>query len=277
MERIELKRQSKLYHYVAFVKDVYDGDTATVDLDLGLNTWRQNEKLRFWGLNTPEVRGAEKEAGRIVRDYVRELILGKYVIIRTILDKRGDDSTGKYGRLLAEIFLTDENGEEYSLNQHLLDMGMAQGVDSGGSIIKSSQTSSTRGVIPAADVQHVYRPDLPQEEEPMVSGVACPCCGESRAVDTQTDIIEECPNCLDEAYDYAVYAQEPNREGFMEAFREKFMPNKTPINSPVDLPFQRLIQPLPNYNAYGSDPINGYSFQDAASPTDRLRVVRPMH
>lgn len=28
-----------LYHYNAKIIDVYDGDTCTVDIDLGLHTW----------------------------------------------------------------------------------------------------------------------------------------------------------------------------------------------------------------------------------------------
>jgi micrococcal nuclease len=32
-----------LYHYRAIVRSVYDGDTCTVDLDLGLHTWVNGE------------------------------------------------------------------------------------------------------------------------------------------------------------------------------------------------------------------------------------------
>lgn len=36
-----------LYHYRAEVVDVYDGDTVTVDLDLGFHVWVRSEKIRL--------------------------------------------------------------------------------------------------------------------------------------------------------------------------------------------------------------------------------------
>jgi hypothetical protein len=39
--------EHKLYHYKAHVVDVYDGDTCTVDIDLGLSTWVSRGKGPF--------------------------------------------------------------------------------------------------------------------------------------------------------------------------------------------------------------------------------------
>jgi len=103
------------YIYKAFVTGVYDGDTITVDIDLGMNTWKKNVKLRLAGIDTPEMRGDEKERGKQVRDYVRGLILNKEVVIQTTKDK-----TGKYGRYLAQVVI-----DEMNLNDHLLEIGMA--------------------------------------------------------------------------------------------------------------------------------------------------------
>jgi micrococcal nuclease len=50
--------EHKLYHYKARVVDVYDGDTCTVDIDLGLSTWIHGEKLRLYRINAPEVKNA---------------------------------------------------------------------------------------------------------------------------------------------------------------------------------------------------------------------------
>ena len=33
-----------LYHYRAVVIDVYDGDTVTVDLDLGFHVWKRGRR-----------------------------------------------------------------------------------------------------------------------------------------------------------------------------------------------------------------------------------------
>jgi len=40
-----------LYHYKAIVTSVYDGDTCTVDIDLGLSAWIRGEKLRLNRIN----------------------------------------------------------------------------------------------------------------------------------------------------------------------------------------------------------------------------------
>ena len=103
------------YMYKAFVTKVYDGDTITVDVDYGMDIWRKNVKFRLARIDTPELKGDEKELGIQARDYVRVLILNKEVIIKTIKDK-----TGKYGRYLAEVYIGDIN-----LNDHLLELGMA--------------------------------------------------------------------------------------------------------------------------------------------------------
>ena len=101
-----------MYEYRATVVSVYDGDTVTVDIDLGFGIVLKKQKLRLYGLNTPEVRGAEKEEGKKVRDLVREKILDKQVTIKTYKDKKG-----KYGRWLAEIIHEEENINEWLLTE----------------------------------------------------------------------------------------------------------------------------------------------------------------
>lgn len=91
-----------LYYYKATVVKVYDGDTITVMIDLGLDAYRK-ESLRLADINAPEVRGEEREAGLISRDALREKILGKEVILKTKKDK-----TGKYGRYITTVFLPTE-------------------------------------------------------------------------------------------------------------------------------------------------------------------------
>ena len=54
---------NQLYFYKAVITSVYDGDTCTVDIDLGLSTWIRGEKVRLYRSNAPELRGAEREAG----------------------------------------------------------------------------------------------------------------------------------------------------------------------------------------------------------------------
>lgn len=86
-ELSDLRLKSKLYFYAAHVTEVYDGDTFTVNLDLGLGMWRLGQKVRMWKVNTPELSGVDRERGMQVRDFVQDLILDKNILLRTILDK----------------------------------------------------------------------------------------------------------------------------------------------------------------------------------------------
>ena len=107
-----------MYEYRAYVRKVYDGDTITVDIDLGFDVVLKNQKIRLVKINAPEVRGAERPEGLKVRDIVRSRISNKWVIIKTSQDKKG-----KYGRWLGEVF---EPGVEESINQWLLSEGLVK-------------------------------------------------------------------------------------------------------------------------------------------------------
>ncbi len=110
-----------LYQYKAFVTKVYDGDTITVEIDLGFKTSVKGEKIRLNRINTPEVRGDSREEGLKSRDYLRTLILNKEILLETIKDKKV-----KYGRYLGEIFYKQENGEWLNINNHLVNKGLAE-------------------------------------------------------------------------------------------------------------------------------------------------------
>ena len=90
-----------MYHYKAKILRVVDGDTVDAIVDLGCHV-QITERLRLLGVDAPEKRKPTKEAGDAATDYLRELIEGKQVAIKTELDK-----SGKYGRLLATIYLDD--------------------------------------------------------------------------------------------------------------------------------------------------------------------------
>lgn len=110
-----------LYHYRATVVSVYDADTIRVNINLGfgINTSGFDGKgvsIRLYGLNAPEVRGEEKQNGIKSRNALRQKILGKEIILKTIKDKKG-----KYGRYLGIVFLKDEN-----INDWLLSNGLAK-------------------------------------------------------------------------------------------------------------------------------------------------------
>lgn len=110
----------KLYFYRAEIVAVYDGDTVTADIDLGMGIWIRGEKLRLLRINAPEMRGAEKVEGKVSRDYLREQVLGKSVFIQTLKDKRG-----KYGRYLAEIWLEEEPEHWINISDRMVEVGQA--------------------------------------------------------------------------------------------------------------------------------------------------------
>jgi micrococcal nuclease len=110
-----------LYHYRALITDVYDGDTCTVNIDLGLNTWIQGEKLRLYRINAPELRGVERPEGLCSRDFFRSLIAGKEITIQTIKDRKE-----KYGRYLAEVWFKAETGEWLNVNDLMVLNGHAR-------------------------------------------------------------------------------------------------------------------------------------------------------
>lgn len=110
-----------LYFYkVKELLSVYDGDTITVLLDLGMGIYRK-EKIRFYGINTPELRGDERPEGLISKDFVINILKDKTIYIKTHLDK-----TGKYGRLLGEVYVDDGSGLLLNVNKELINQGLAE-------------------------------------------------------------------------------------------------------------------------------------------------------
>jgi micrococcal nuclease len=112
------------YVYRAKCVSVYDGDTMTVDLDLGFGVWMKKQKLRLFGINAPEMRGEEKERGKISRDAVRGMAPeGCELVVSTHKDKKG-----KYGRWLASVYCTSKSnpdGPMMCINDALVSRGLA--------------------------------------------------------------------------------------------------------------------------------------------------------
>lgn len=104
-----------LYTYRANVVSIYDGDTITVDIDLGFSIVLRQQSVRLARINAPEVRGSSAELGLKSRDALRDKIMGKTVLLRTIRDSRE-----KYGRWLGEIWL-----DGACVNDWLMESGLA--------------------------------------------------------------------------------------------------------------------------------------------------------
>ena len=114
-----------LYWYLATCDRVVDGDTLDLTFDLGMHV-HMKERVRVYGINTPEVYGVKKDSEEYERGCqasarVKELIEGKPIWVNTKKDKKG-----KYGRYLAVVFYDDENGQPQSLAQTLVAEGLAE-------------------------------------------------------------------------------------------------------------------------------------------------------
>ena len=100
-----------MYEYRCKIRRVVDGDTVDVDIDLGFGMWIHNERIRLYGVDTPESRTRdleEKKYGLLAKSFVlKYLPEGSYQTLVTVKDK-----AGKFGRVLGKfkidlVFLND--------------------------------------------------------------------------------------------------------------------------------------------------------------------------
>jgi len=108
------------YLYRAEVVRVVDGDTIDVDIDLGFYVWIKDQRIRLLDIDAPEVTGGTKAAGIAATDYLKGLIDGKTIIIRTVKGKDGGDREDSFGRWLGTIYLDGVN-----INEEMLSSGHA--------------------------------------------------------------------------------------------------------------------------------------------------------
>jgi len=60
-----------MYNYRVYLERVIDGDTCDVTIDLGFDVEMKHQRIRFFGLNTPESRTRdleEKALGLLAKD-----------------------------------------------------------------------------------------------------------------------------------------------------------------------------------------------------------------
>ena len=100
-----------MYEYRAKILRVVDGDTVDVDIDLGFGVWMHKERGRMMGIDTPESRTrdkVEKKFGLASKEYVKAYLpIGSMQILKTEIDKSGEDKKGKFGRILGDFLVYD--------------------------------------------------------------------------------------------------------------------------------------------------------------------------
>lgn len=119
--------EDNLYYYKLKVNYLHDGDTITAyELDYGFGVKQeikrgQGRRIRFYGINAPELRTQE---GKDLRDRLKQLLEGKDILVKSHKDK-----TGKYGGYLFELFVPgewlDSEEELVNLNKWLIEMNYA--------------------------------------------------------------------------------------------------------------------------------------------------------
>lgn len=96
-----------MYTYQATIKNIIDGDTVEIDLDLGFNVVLSKLKIRMEGIDTPESRTTnqeEKIRGLLSKKKLQDkLPINKTVKIITTKSESDD----KFGRILGTFILED--------------------------------------------------------------------------------------------------------------------------------------------------------------------------
>ena len=109
-----------MHEYRCKIRKIVDGDTIDVDIDLGFNTWINNERVRLYGIDTPESRTRdleEKIFGLYAKSIVEKYLpVGSNQTLVTHLDK-----VGKFGRILGEFKIFDiEQDRQTTINEFMI-------------------------------------------------------------------------------------------------------------------------------------------------------------
>ena len=104
-----------MYEYKCKMVRVVDGDTVDVDIDLGFGVWLRKQRIRMYGIDTPESRTSdkvEKVYGKAATEFLKKWTNAGHLVLKTFKDGKG-----KYGRILGELWYEDT----HNINQILVD------------------------------------------------------------------------------------------------------------------------------------------------------------
>ena len=110
-----------MYEYRCTVVKIIDGDTVDVDIDLGFGVWMKKQRIRMYGIDTPESRTrdlVEKKYGLAAKEFLTGMLNDKAgITLKTHKDKEG-----KFGRILGELWrntdFADQSINEYMIEKH---------------------------------------------------------------------------------------------------------------------------------------------------------------
>ena len=119
------------YIYRAKLDRVVDGDTVDALIDVGFNIWFK-KRIRFKGVDTWESRTRnleEKALGLKAKARTKELL--EKVSSKSGYFRIKSYGLGKYGRVIADVFIEDKDGKQWNVNQTLISEGHAYVYDGG--------------------------------------------------------------------------------------------------------------------------------------------------
>lgn len=106
----------RLYVHNARVIRVVDGDTVDLSIDLGWGHHKE-DRIRLFGINAPEKRGAEKEAGMAASAELKR-ILPYQTDVR--IESLGLEDA--FGRSISTIYRRDDR---LNVNRYMVEVGHA--------------------------------------------------------------------------------------------------------------------------------------------------------
>tara|TARA_S200002703_G_scaffold136351_1_gene125650 strand:- start:2920 stop:3309 length:390 start_codon:yes stop_codon:yes gene_type:complete len=119
------------YIYKAKLDRVVDGDTVDALIDVGFDIWFK-KRIRFKGVDTWESRTRnleEKALGLKAKARTKELL--EKVSSKSGYFRIKSYGLGKYGRVLADVFIMDKDGKQWNVNETLISEGHAYIYDGG--------------------------------------------------------------------------------------------------------------------------------------------------
>tara|TARA_B100000927_G_C16313144_1_gene408257 strand:- start:23 stop:460 length:438 start_codon:yes stop_codon:yes gene_type:complete len=108
-----------MYEYRCKLVKIIDGDTMDIDIDLGFGVWLKGERVRLYGIDTPESRTrdlTEKKYGLAAKSYATKFLDDEWLILKT----KEYDAKGKFGRILGELWRSTGYNNDKSLNAYMI-------------------------------------------------------------------------------------------------------------------------------------------------------------
>jgi len=104
------------------ITKITDGDTFRATINIGFDILLTDQRIRLYGIDTPEIRGERKKQGLKAQKRLKWYLVDYGQEVRMVLAKKQRD---KYGRRLGRIFVKNKRGGWIDVNESMINDGMA--------------------------------------------------------------------------------------------------------------------------------------------------------